>query len=129
MTTRELPSVLAVLAGFGLALTSPPAQALLQCDRDGDGEVSQEEARACAELDFEQLAGDRELLTEEDLARAAGERTLPAFSDVDQDGDGSISRAEWVEFTEQRFGAATEATEGRMRAEDYTVWQEEGMRP
>jgi hypothetical protein len=48
------------------------------------------------------------------------------FGDIDQNGDGQISRAEWSDFSAQRFAGATEASGGKMPTEDYAKWREQG---
>jgi hypothetical protein len=52
---------------------------------------------------------------------------MPTFSEADQNGDGQISREEWVGFSGERFAGATEASSGRMSAEDYSAWRQKGM--
>ena len=68
------------------------------------------------------------MLTEEVLsAKAEGAKGMPKFDEADRNGDGQISREEWVGFTGERFAGATEASGGRMGAEDYNSWREQGM--
>jgi hypothetical protein len=71
------------------------------------------------------------VLTEEQLLamRESESGIPPTFAEVDENGDGAISREEWAGFSERRFAGATEASGGTMSAEDYTTWREQGMRP
>ena len=41
------------------------------------------------------------------------------FKQVDEDGDGKVTLAEWTKWHEQGFTAATGGSEGRMPAADY----------
>ena len=41
------------------------------------------------------------------------------FEQVDEDGDGKVTRAEWMNWHEQGFTAATEESEGQMPTADY----------
>ena len=41
------------------------------------------------------------------------------FAEVDQDGDGKVSREEWTAWHEQRFTAATQSGESGMPVTDY----------
>ena len=47
-----------------------------------------------------------------------GERGL-IFAEGDENGDGEISREEWTRWHEQRFAAATEASQSGMPVADY----------
>ena len=88
------------------------------------------ESRLCTDREFNEIAAGEQVLTEELLsARAEGEEGMPSFAEIDADGDGQISREEWVAFAEQRFAGATAASGGQMSAEDYERWRQEGMRP
>ena len=126
-------TALGLAFGLGMSLTGPAAAQQIQfaCDEDNDGFVDATEARLCMEREFDETAAGGEALTEEQLS-ATGEgreRVPPTFSEVDENGDGAISRQEWVAFSERRFAGATEASGGRMSAEEYERWRQNGMQP
>jgi hypothetical protein len=50
----------------------------------------------------------------------------PAFAEIDRNGDGQVSRAEWSDFSAERFAEATTAGGGMMPVQDYDQWREEG---
>ena len=109
-------TTLAMALGLGM---HPGGSAIAQqiqfaCDANDDGFVDATESRLCTDAEFDEIAEGEEDLTEEQLlARAKGEQDLsPTFSDVDENGDGQISREEWVDFSDHRFAGATEATGG-----------------
>ena len=125
-------TALAIALGLGV---HPGGSALAQqiqyaCDADDDGFVEATESRLCTDREFDEIAAGEQVLTEELLsARAEGQEGMPSFAEIDQNGDGQISREEWVAFGEQRFAGATEASGGRMTTEEYNTWRQGGMRP
>jgi hypothetical protein len=146
---RKSAAPLAILSGLGIAAAdaplstaaekNPEAEAGRQflaasCDADSDSYISAEEARTCAEQHFGGAGGGQEAMREEQFGAAfpgAG-NTRELFGQVDEDGDGQVSRAEWMNWQEQGFSAATEASEGRMPAAEYETmeWVEEAyVRP
>lgn len=121
---------LATALGTGAYLIGPAVAQQLQyaCDENGDGFVDASESRLCTEREFDELAAGEEMLTEERLsAMGQGEQGL-TFSEVDENGDGEVSREEWTRWHEQRFTAATQASESGMPAADYDSmeWVTEG---
>ena len=52
--------------------------------------------------------------------------TSRSFAEIDQNGDGQVSRAEWSDFSAQRVGEATEAGGSMMPVQDYDKWREQG---
>jgi hypothetical protein len=67
------------------------------------------------------------VLTEEILSAEAGGEKGPVFAEVDENGDGKVSREEWMGWNEQGFMAATEASPGMMPTPDYeSMIQEQG---
>jgi hypothetical protein len=52
------------------------------------------------------------------------------FKQVDEDGDRKVTLTEWMNWHEQGFTAATEASQGRMPAADYEAmdWDKGGLR-
>jgi hypothetical protein len=122
---------LATALGTAAYLGGPAAAQQLQyaCDENGDGFIDASESRSCTERAFEELAAGEAVLTEEQLS-STGEGQ--PFSEVDENGDGEISREEWTRWHEQRFTAATQASESGMPTADYESmeWVQEGyVRP
>jgi hypothetical protein len=125
-------TALALALGLGAYLCDPAAAQQVQyaCDENADGYVDATESRLCTDAEFDEIAAGEQVLTEELLsARAEGQEGMPTFAEVDQNGDGQISREEWIAFGEQRFTGATEASGGRMTTEKYSTWRGQGMRP
>jgi hypothetical protein len=127
---------IAMLAGaLGLGVPSSPVaegqQLRHACDESGDGFIDGDEARMCRERAFDRVSAGDMALTEEDLSamRGAEEGVGPAFADIDEDGDGAVSRDEWTRFGDRRFSGAAAASGGRMSVEDYDRWRHEGMPP
>ena len=112
-------AAVALLSGLGVGVAS--AVVPMACDTDGDNFISAEEARTCTEQRFEEIGARQEGLTQEQFGEAfpEAENLTEIFAQADQDGDGKISRDEWMRWHEQGFTAATEASEGRMPAVDY----------
>ena len=126
-------TALALALGLAAYPIGPAAAQQIQytCDENGDGFVDATESRLCSEREFDEIAAGEEVLTEERLAaagQAAGSTPL-TFAELDQNGDGQITRDEWSGYVEERFAGAAEATGGQMTAEEYSIWREEGMRP
>jgi EF hand len=125
-------TALALALGVGAYLSDPaPAQQVqYACDENADGYIDATESRLCTDAEFDEIAAGEQVLTEELLSvRAEGQEGMPSFADVDQNGDGQISREEWIAFGEQRFAGAAEASGGRMSTEEYSTWRQQGMRP
>lgn len=95
------------------------------CDENDDGFVDASESALCTDAEFDEIAKGEGVLTEEQLYANKG--ASPTFSDIDENGDGEVSRAEWAGFSDRRFAGATEASDGRMPAEDYEGWWQQGM--
>ena len=127
---NHLPRIGCVALAMAAFLSEPAAAQQLQlaCDENGDGLIDASESRLCTERAFEELAAGEEALTEEHLgATGQGEQGL-AFSEVDENADGEISREEWSRWHEQRFTAATQEDESGMPVADYESreWLQEG---
>ena len=130
------PSILALLCGVVSSAANPPASLVAQenpeaqagrqflsasCDTSGDSYISAEEARACAEQHYGAAGGGQASMSQEQFGKAfpAAESPPELFKEVDEDGDGKVTLTEWMNWHEQGFTAATEASEGRMPAVDY----------
>lgn len=124
-------TTLALAVGLGMHPSGPAVAQQIQfaCDENDDGFVDATESRLCTDAEFDEIAPGEQVLTEEQLfAVTKGEQDMsPTFSEIDENGDGQISRDEWVGFSDRRFAGATEATGGRMSAEEYERWRQQGM--
>jgi hypothetical protein len=128
--SRVVPMALAVALGTGAYLSGPAGAQQLQyaCDENSDRFVDASESRSCTEREFDELAAGEEVLTEEQLgAMSQGERGM-TFSEVDENGDGEISREEWTTWHQQRFTAAIQTGESGIPVADYESrqWLTEG---
>ena len=97
----------------------------MQCDADNDGFVDTDEARACYRQRFGTISGGVGSIDEERFSESmTGMEDAPGtFAEVDADGDGQISEAEWEAWHDEGFAAATEGSEGRMSVDDYGAWE------
>lgn len=124
-------SALALLGGMGLALAALPASAQqMACDTNADGMVDATEAATCAARRFEEAAGGQEEMTQEQFGAAhpdAPGGSADQFGQVDVDASGSISREEWMNWREQRFGEVTQGTGGQMPADNYDTFDRTGV--
>jgi hypothetical protein len=124
-------TTLSLALGLSLVLHGPAAAQQVQfaCDANDDGNVDAAESRLCTDAEFDRIAPGEQALTEERLKAMAegGQGIQPTFAEVDENGDGQISREEWVAYSDRRFAGATEASGGRMSTEDYRAWREKGM--
>jgi hypothetical protein len=118
---------LALLSGAGVASAQ---QLQLACDTNDDGFVDAKESSLCMDQRFDEIAKE-EVLTEEILStKAVGEKG-PVFAEVDENGDGKVSREEWMSWNDKGFTAATETSQGMMPTADYeSMIQQQGyVRP
>jgi hypothetical protein len=126
---RTLSTVLAValLSEAGVAAAQ---QLQYACDANDDGFVDAKESSLCMDQRFDEIA-QAEVLTEEILSAKAGGEKGPVFAEVDENGDGKVSREEWMSWNEKGFTAATEASQGMMPTADYeSMIQQQGyVRP
>jgi hypothetical protein len=136
MKILETPAVLALLCGLLTSAASAPASMAAEenpeaqagrqflaesCDTNVDSYISAEEARTCAEQHYGAAGGGQATMTREQFGTVfpGADNAPELFKQVDEDGDGQITLAEWVKWHEQGFTAATKASEGRMPAADY----------
>ena len=126
-------SALALLGGLGFAVAALPASAQQKpCDSNADGMVDAIEAATCDEQRFEEATGGQEEMTQEQFGAAhpaALGGGVDLFGQADADASGSISREEWMNWREQRFGEATEGTGGQMPSADYEIWDRGAAAP
>jgi hypothetical protein len=127
MRTLSTALAVALLSGAGVAAAQ---QLQLACDANDDGCVDAKESRVCMDQRFDEIAAG-EVLTEEVLTEKAVGETGPVFAEVDENGDGKVSREEWASWNEKSFTTATEASQGMMPTADYeSMIQEQGyVRP
>lgn len=100
------------------------------CDADGNGRVTDWEAEQCAEQGWTGWTEEEEEpMTEARFQEAfpEAEDTETLFSEVDTDGDGEISRGEWIDWHQESFAGATQQSEGEMPTSDYETWYGSGM--
>jgi hypothetical protein len=100
------------------------------CDANDDGSVDAAESRLCTDREFDEIAPGETALTEEQLfAKMTTEKgsVAPTFAEIDENGDGQVSRAEWSDFSAGRFAEATKAGGGMMPEQDYDEWREQGL--
>jgi hypothetical protein len=123
----------ALLLGLGLGVHlsgfAAAQQVQFACDQNGDGSVDATESRLCTDREFDEIAPGETALKEEQLfaKMTTGQAVAPTFAEIDQNGDGQISGAEWSDFSARRFAGATEAGGGKMTNEDYARWREQGL--
>ena len=119
MRTLNIVVAAALLSGAGVFGAS--AIVPMECDTEGDGYISEMEARTCTEQRFEEITAGQQDLTQEQFGKTFPEAENPEqlFAETDQDGDGKISREEWMNWQQKSFTAATESTQGRMPTADY----------
>jgi hypothetical protein len=128
--SRVGPIALATALGTGAYLSGPAGAEQLReaCDGNGDRFVDASESRLCTEREFDALAAGEETLTQQQLSAVTqGERGL-TFYEIDEDGDGEVSREEWTKWHERRFIAAIQTGESGIPAADYESrqWLTEG---
>ena len=123
---RLASTTLALALGLGMCPSGSAVAQQIQfaCDENEDGFIDATESKLCTDAEFDEIAEGEEVLTEEQLLATKG--PSPTFSDVDENGDGQVSRDEWAGFSDRRFAGATEASGGRMAAEDYEGWWQQG---
>lgn len=108
-----VPVLASLMIGSAAGLSAAPggAQELqFLCHTNQDGTVSAEQAQRSAEQCAERAAaGVDDLAVEQISALPDADRLREQFAQVDEDGDGRISREEWL----RSFGPAhARATEG-----------------
>lgn len=109
-----VPVTVAVIIGVAAGLASRPgAQELrVACDADRDGAITAAGSPGCAEQRADRARGNADGRAEARTADADGLRQQ--FGQADQDGDGRISRDEWLQW----FGPAYAGSEERMAGTD-----------
>ncbi len=131
MLMQALKTVVAgaLLSGAGVVAVS--AAVPMACDTDGDSYISANEAKTCTEQRFEEISAGQENLTQEQFGSAFPEAENPEqlFAETDQNGDGKVSHEEWMNWHQQGFAAATEASQGMMPTADYERMVEGYVRP
>ena len=113
-----VPVMASVIIAAAAGLTTAPGGAeelQFLCDTDRDGAVPAEETQGCAEQRFDLAPGAADGLAEEQFATALpdADGLRQQFGQVDQDGDGQISRDEWIAWFGPASAATTQAMEGR----------------
>lgn len=101
-------AALIIGAGAGLASLSGGAQGLRQsCSGDHDGALAAGKAQGCTEQRFGVGQAEEQFVTGAGDADGLRER----FARMDQDGDGRISRDEWMRSVGPAHAGLTHGTE------------------
>jgi hypothetical protein len=112
-----------VLIGVAAGLAAGPggAQELqFVCDAACDGAITEAESPGCAEPRFDLARGGADRPAEEQFAGALpdAEALRQQFGQVDQDGDGRISREEWMRSFGPDHAETTNGAVGRHSGSD-----------
>jgi EF hand len=101
-----VPVTVAAIIGVAAGLARPGGAQELRsvCDADRNDAITEPESPGCAEQRFHLARGGADALAEEQFAAALpdGDGLRQQFGQIDQDGDGRISRDEWMRW----FGPA-----------------------
>jgi hypothetical protein len=106
---------LLIVVAAGLSATSGSAEDLRSvCDSDHNGTVAAAEAQGCAEQRFERARGDADGLVQGQFAAALpdADGLRQQFVEVDRDGNGRISRDEWMAWFGPAYAGDGEALTG-----------------
>jgi hypothetical protein len=117
-----VPVMAAVIVGAA-GLMMPPGSAQqpwFPCDADHDGTVTAAEAQGCAERRFDLARGSAEGLAKEQFAAALADADglRRHFAQADRDGDGRISRDEWVAWFGPAHAEAAKAAASQLNGID-----------
>ena len=117
-----VPAMVSVIVAVAAGLSATPgsAQALLfMCDPDHDGTITAAESQACAEQRFDLARDGADALAEEPFiaALADADGLQQQFGQVDRDGDGRISRDEWLAWFGPAYAEA-KARAGQLNGTD-----------
>jgi hypothetical protein len=106
---------LVIVVAAGLSVTPGGAEDLRSvCDSDHNGTVAAAEAQGCAERRFDLARGGADGLVQGQFAAALpdADGLRQQFAQVDQDGDGRISRDEWMSWFGPAYAGDEEALTG-----------------
>jgi hypothetical protein len=118
-----VPVMAAVIVGAAAGLMAPAGSAQqpwFLCDADHDGTVIAAEAQGCAERRFDLARGSAEGLAQEQFAAALpdADGLRREFTQADRDGDGRISRDEWVAWFGPAHAEAAKAAASQLNGID-----------
>jgi hypothetical protein len=123
---RMLTLAAAIVLLSGLGATTCMAMAPMSCDTDHNHYVTTREAMSCSERLFDQIRVGQPGIGPEAFRKALPQAKDPdaLFKEVDQNGDGQISRQEWIDWRQRDFTDATAKSSGMLPAVDYQNWSE-----
>jgi len=112
-------TAMALLAALGVALGATQATAA-GCDGNDDTYVSSDEAATSADRDHSTMVDSEEAITQErfEQAFADTENVDEMWAEADANQDGLVSRAEWADWSAERFRSAHPQVQG-MSVDDY----------
>lgn len=123
---RILTLAVAIVLLSGLGATTGMAMAPVACDTDHNHYVTAREARSCSERLFDEIRSGQPAIGPAAFRKAPPQAKNPdaLFKEVDQNGDGQISRQEWIDWRQRDFTDATAKSSGMLPAADYQNWSE-----
>jgi EF hand len=111
-----LMGLVIVVVAAGLTATPGGAEELRSvCDADHNGTVTVAEAQGCAAQRLDLARGAADGLVQGQFAAALpdADGLRQQFAQVDQDGDGRISRDEWLAWFGPAYAGAAKAAAGQ----------------
>jgi hypothetical protein len=110
----------AVLISAGAAAQpgpDTPQRERAQADTNGDGSISRAEAQAAAETRWTRMDVNRDgQLNQADRDQMGAQQPAPMFQRLDSDGNGTITREEFMAAVERRHAAMDSNSDGNVTA-------------
>lgn len=113
-----VPIAIWMVLGAAASLTPTPAAAQdlrFACAADHDGAITAQESQGCAERRFFVVGEGANAPAAEQLAAGLpdADSLQQQFAQADRDGDGQISRDEWMLWFGRAYAEAAKANEAR----------------